>query len=74
MTRPHELARRLSGTAEVLLLWHPEIDLVELSIRNLATETSFRFEVAPENANDAFYHPYAYAVRATKTTGAEVLR
>jgi hypothetical protein len=65
----------LSGTVEVLLLWHPEIDLVELSIRDLATEASFRLEVAPEKANDAFYHPYAYAVQGTKAdAGAELLR
>jgi hypothetical protein len=74
-TRPRELARRLSGTVEVLLLWHPGIDLVELSIHDLATEAGFRLEIAPENANDAFYHPYAYAVRGTDAgAGARLLR
>jgi hypothetical protein len=58
-----ELAQRLSGTAEILLLWHPEIDCVELSVRDLATGASFRIEVAPGSAIDAFYHPYAYAAR-----------
>jgi hypothetical protein len=56
-----ELARRLSGTDEILLLWHPESERVEISIRDMATGASFHLEVAPDHANDAFYHPYAYA-------------
>jgi len=58
-----ELAQRLSGTVEVRLLWHPEIDRVELSVRDLATGAGFHIEVAPDNAIDAFHHPYAYAAR-----------
>ncbi len=56
-----ELAQRRSGTDEVLLLWHPEIDRVELSVRDLVTGAGFDIEVAPGNAIDAFHHPYAYA-------------
>jgi hypothetical protein len=56
-----ELAQRLSGADEVLLLWHPEIDRVELSVRDVVTGSSFQIEVAPGKAIDAFYHPYAYA-------------
>ena len=58
-----ELAQRLSGTVEVLLLWHREIDRVGLSVRDLSTGAGFHLEVAPANAIDAFYHPYAYAAR-----------
>jgi hypothetical protein len=58
-----ELARRLSGTVEVLLLWHPEIDGVELSVRDRRTGAGFHLEVAPDGALDAFHHPYAYATR-----------
>ena len=58
-----ELAQRLSGKDEVLLLWHPEIDRVGLSVRDLSTGAGFHLEVAPANAIDAFYHPYAYAAR-----------
>ena len=61
MSRPaRELAQRLSGTDEVLLLWHPASKQVELSIRDLATGAAFHLEVAPATAMDAFYHPYAY--------------
>jgi hypothetical protein len=58
-----ELAQRLSGTHKVLLLWHSEGDRVELSVRDLATGAGFHMEVAPGDAIDAFYHPYAYAAR-----------
>jgi hypothetical protein len=58
-----ELAQRLSGTDEVMLLWHPETDRVELSVRDLATGAGFEMEVAPGSALDAFHHPYAYAAR-----------
>jgi hypothetical protein len=55
-----ELAQRLSGADEVRLLWHPAIDRVELSVRDLVSGAGFRVEVAPAHAIDAFYHPYAY--------------
>ena len=56
-----ELAQRQSGTVEVLLLWHPEFDRVELSVRDLATGAGFHIQVAPDDAIDAFYHLDAYA-------------
>jgi hypothetical protein len=58
-----ELAQRLSETDEILLLWHPESERVELSVRDVATGAGFQIEVAPGCAMDAFYHPYAYAAR-----------
>jgi hypothetical protein len=64
LTAPiRELAQRLSGTDEILLLWHPAIEQVELSVLNQATGDGFHIEIAPANAIDAFYHPYAYAAR-----------
>jgi hypothetical protein len=62
-TTTRELAQRLSGADEVLLLWHPESDRVELSLRNLATGVVCEIEIAPADAIDAFYHPFAYAAR-----------
>jgi hypothetical protein len=58
-----ELAQRLSGTDEVLLLWHPETDRVEILVRDLATGACIQIEVAPGSAIDAFHHPYAYVAR-----------
>jgi hypothetical protein len=63
LTPTRELAHRLSGTDEVLLVWHPEIDRVELSVSDVTTGEGFQIEVAPETAMDAFRHPYAYAAR-----------
>jgi hypothetical protein len=57
-----ELAQRQSGTDEVLLLWHPDSDRVELCVRDRVTGTGFCVEVAPADAIDAFYHPHAYAI------------
>ena len=59
--RARELAQRLSGTDEVLLLWYPENERVELAVRDMATGVGFHFDVAPGRAIDAFYHPYVYA-------------
>lgn len=55
-----ELAQRQSGNDEVLLLWYPETGRVELSVRDVATGAGVDVDVAPGNAIDAFYHPFAY--------------
>jgi hypothetical protein len=61
MTAPaRELTRRQSGTDEIVLLWHPEDDRVEVSVRDVTTGATFHIEIAPGNALDAFIHPYAY--------------
>ena len=57
-----ELAQRLTGGVEVLLLWHPDIDLVELSLHDQANGADCQVVVAPEHAIEAFYHPYVYAM------------
>jgi hypothetical protein len=58
-----ELAQRVSGSDEVLLLWDPESQRVELSVRDVASGASFHVEVEPVRAMDAFHHPYAYVAR-----------
>jgi len=62
-----ELAQRVSGKDEVLLLWHPESERVELAVRDVATGVSFHLDIEPGNAIDAFYHPYAYAARSDES-------
>ena len=56
-----ELAQRQTGSVEVRLLWDPEADRVEVSLHDSATDAGFHVDVAPGDALDAFYHPYAYA-------------
>ena len=62
-----ELAQRRSGTDEVLLLWHPDDDRVELLVHNSESGAGFLIEVASNDALDAFYHPYAYAAQSETT-------
>ena len=61
-----ELARRLSGAYDVLLVWHPETNVVELRVVNVTTGDGFRVEIAPAAALDAFRHPFAYASGRTR--------
>jgi hypothetical protein len=63
-----ELAQRLSGTAEILLVWYPGVDRVELAVSDVTTGERIQIEVAPENAMDAFNHPYAYVAPARAFT------
>lgn len=60
-----ELAQRRSGDVDVLLLWHPDLDRVELCVLDLATGVSVHIDVAPDKALDAFNHPYAYIAQRT---------
>ena len=64
-----ELARRLSGADEILLLWNPRDGHVEVSVRDVATGVGFDVEVAPGNALDAFHHPFAYAAALGRPAG-----
>jgi hypothetical protein len=57
-----ELAERVAGGVEVLLLWHSDLDLVELSLYDQASGAGCQVVVPPEHAIDAFYHPYVYAM------------
>jgi len=57
--------------ADVRLFWHPQIERVGLAVRELATGAGFQIDVAPGNAIDAFYHPYAYAARCESSYRAE---
>jgi hypothetical protein len=56
-----ELAQRRTGSIEVRLLWDAAADRVEVSLHDSATDLGFHVDVAPGDALDAFYHPYAYA-------------
>ncbi|HEY5660550.1 MAG TPA: hypothetical protein VIR59_07165 [Gaiellaceae bacterium] len=66
-----ELAQRLSGTNEVVLLWHPKDERVELEIRDCETGVGFVVDVAPARAMDAFHHPYAYAASRAYDLGSQ---
>lgn len=68
-TTTRELAQRLSGSEEILLLWNCRDGHVEVSVRDVDTGIGFNLEVAPGNALDAFHHPYVYAASLGRDDG-----
>jgi hypothetical protein len=56
-----ELDSRKSDGIEVTLSWNPSTNMVLVSVIDEREGDSFQVEVGPENAMDAFHHPYAYA-------------
>ncbi len=59
--KTRELAARESDGVRVLLLWHPRANTVTVSVEDARVGDRFRLAVAPDQALDAFYHPFAYA-------------
>ena len=53
-----ELAQRVSGGIEVTLYWSPPDDSTSVEVWDAASEETLVFEVAPERALEAFYHPF----------------
>jgi hypothetical protein len=60
-TQIRELDHRSSDGVQVTLLWSECTNRVFVSVVDERNGSSFRFEVAPPDALDAFHHPYAYA-------------
>jgi|KBSMisStaDraftv2_1062788.scaffolds.fasta_scaffold657705_2 hypothetical protein len=55
-----ELAHRETTHIEVSLLWHPSNNLLTLRLIELGSGREYAFCVEPEDALDAFNHPYVY--------------
>ena len=68
-SKTRELAQRLSGGDEILLLWNPRDGHVEVSVRDVDTGVGFQLEVPPGSALDAFRHPYAYVAVLGRSDG-----
>jgi len=60
-TEIRELDHRTSDGIDVTLLWSAETDRVWIDVRDGRAGSSFRLDVDPGEALDAFRHPYAYA-------------
>lgn len=56
-----ELDHRSSDRVQVTLLWSARTNRVFVSVVDDRDDAFFHFEVAPDEALDAFHHPYAYA-------------
>lgn len=56
-----ELDFRSNDGLEVALLWQPETNRLSVTVFDAKTGDDFDLDVEPEDAMDAFHHPYAYA-------------
>jgi hypothetical protein len=63
-TQRRELARRASGGIEIALYWTPDDNSTSVEIWLATTEETISFTVAPEQALDAFHHPFAHLLAA----------
>ena len=61
LVRPRrELARRVTGGIEVTLYWSAHDNSTSIEVWQSASKETLQFTVAPEQALDAFYHPFAH--------------
>jgi hypothetical protein len=58
--KTRELAHRVTSCVEVTLLWRKLDNVLTLRLVEIGTGIEFEFGVRPEDALDAFNHPYAY--------------
>ena len=58
--KSRELAHRVTSCVEVTLLWRKLDNALTLRLVEVATGIEFEIGVRPEDALDAFNHPYAY--------------
>lgn len=59
-TPVRELDYRTNDGIEIRLLWNSLTDFVSVSVDDTRHGESFELDVAPEDAIDAFHHPYVY--------------
>ncbi len=58
-----ELDSRSGDGIEVTLLWEPDTERVLVAVVDARTGDTFRIDVDPADALEAFRHPYAYGNR-----------
>jgi hypothetical protein len=71
--RMRELAHREGSDVDVSLFWRPEDETLLLLLVEVPTGVVFEIRVHPEDALDAFNHPYAYLPVHTADPWAELL-
>ena len=54
-----ELARRVNGGIEVTLYWSPLDNSTTVEVWQATSEETLVFDVDPQRALEAFYHPFA---------------
>jgi hypothetical protein len=68
-----ELAHREGSDVDVALFWGPEDNSLLLLLVEVPTGVVFEVPVEPQNAMDAFNHPYAYLPARASDPWAELL-
>jgi len=68
-----ELAERASTGTWLQLLWRQGTTLLWIEVREPDTDRALRIPVQPEQALDAFHHPYAHAGTHSSAPPAESL-
>lgn len=68
-----ELAHRTGTGIEVSLLWRRSDNSLRLQLTEVDCGVVFELSIAPEDALDAFYHPYAYLPRHSVDPWQELL-
>jgi len=58
--KSRELAHRATSCVEVTLFWRKLDNALTLRLVEVETGIEFEFGVRPQDALDAFNHPYAY--------------
>ena len=71
--RLRELAHRAGSDVDAALFWRPEDDTLLLLLVEVPTGVVFEIPVLPEDALDAFNHPYAYLPVQAADPWAELL-
>lgn len=61
ITAARELDARTGDGIDVRLLWYAATDAVTVSVYDAKYRNGFEFVVEPNEALDAFHHPFAYA-------------
>jgi hypothetical protein len=57
-----ELAHRVNDGLEITLYWDGRDNSTSIDVHHTATEETISFAVRPEQALDAFHHPFAHLV------------
>jgi len=59
-TARRELAHRATGGLDVTLYWDVADDGTSIDVYQASTQETISFRVPPEQALDAFHHPFAH--------------
>jgi hypothetical protein len=60
-----ELARRVSGGIEITLYWSAVDNRTSIEVWQPESGETLAFDVRPDRALDAFYHPFAHLTLAS---------